>query len=69
MSENAGFHVDHYQDHFNPIQVHEAVGSMVIGFLALILLLAFLRQVKLNQRLFQRLTQLESELAKTKQLG
>jgi len=67
MSENAGFHVDHYQDHFNPIQVHEAVGSLVIGFLALILLLAFLRQVKINQRQFQRLVQLENELTRTRQ--
>ena len=60
MNEKPGMHVDHYQDHFNPIQIREAVGTLVVGFLALILLLAFLRQVKVNQRLIKRLAALEA---------
>jgi hypothetical protein len=60
MNEKPGMHVDHYQDHFNPIQLHEGVGTLVVGFLALILLLAFLRQVKVNQRLIKQVAALES---------
>jgi hypothetical protein len=51
MSEKANSHIDHYQDHFNPIQVSELAGTLILGALAFALLLAFLRQVSLNLKL------------------
>lgn len=51
MNEQGHVRADHYHEHFNPVVVHEAVGTLTVGLLALILLFAFLRQVKINRQL------------------
>lgn len=59
MREERGFTP---QDmHYNPVTVTEAIGTMALGVLALILLLALLRAQGRNRKLLSQLHQARQE--------
>jgi hypothetical protein len=60
MDEQVSKRIDHYHDHFNPVLAQEAVGAAFLGTLSLILLVAFLRQVRMNRQLIERIAALEA---------
>jgi hypothetical protein len=59
MTEEGDFRPGH--SHYNPVNVSDTVGAIVLGILSLILLLALLRAQARNRRLLEQLAAARQE--------